>query len=79
LKFWIDMPMNHSEKRSKKSSIEWLVLDLPAVTEAAAPIDHPPPSAALAFRHSLELLHAVSDDAWMRRREAMNPKQFVLV
>ena len=73
------MQTNNSEHTSETNSHDWLELDLPIVTTNTAPVAHPPPPSPLAFRHSLKLLRSTPEAVWTRRRQAMNPKRFVLV
>ena len=74
------MPMRRSDPKSKSASdhLDGLDLDLPAVTEANAPIAHPAPSATLVYAHARQLLRSVRPEQWVQRDRLMHPERFVL-
>ena len=72
--------MKKHDGRSKRVSgdPDGLILDLPEVTEAQAPEEHPAPGPALAQAHAHLLLRSVSPEQWAQRDRLMNPDRFVL-
>lgn len=72
------MKIPETKSNDSCDGLNWLRLDLPTVTAANAPVEHPTPGPALAFRHSLTLSRSVSEAEWEQRRSLMNPERFSL-